>query len=290
MTPDNTTTPDHQPRHECPDIHNYPDITRIQLSTKHSHRLRMSGHTQLPSWHTIQRTPEAYRPTEHAKTYITQQISPGFGRQPQIPPVTHDQTYTTRQIPHGCRHSPRVHARHVRPGIHNPPVCPKINHSLRSLTISLTASESPVCRQHWSFIFNPLRLYAVFILFTFATRGCHKMWIENRVIHIVGATVWITHMIIHILGIILWIAWGQSTAAAISICICSINVLQGATPMTRASTLATSCDQTSTNTHQHPLASTITTSVRIFHRRQKFRAQGKSRSADKAKQSKAARI
>ena len=154
----------------------------------------------------------------------------------------------------------------------------------------MTASESPVCRQHWSFIFNPLRLYAVFILFTFATRGCHKMWIENRVIHIVGTTVWITHMIIHILGIILWIAWGQSTAAAISICICSINVLQGATPMTRASTLATSCDQTSTNTHQHPLASTITTSVRIFHRRQKFRAQGKSRSADKAKQSKAARI
>ena len=180
------------------------------------------------------------------------------------PPITHYRIYTTRQIPHGCRHSPRVHARHVRPGIHNPPVCPKINHSLRCLTISLTASESPVCRQHWSFIFNPLRLYAVFILFTFATRGCHKMWIENRVIHIVGITVWITHMIIHILGIILWIAWGQSTAAAISICICSINVLQGATPMTRASTLATSCDQTSTNTHQHPLASTITTSVRTF--------------------------
>lgn len=174
--------------------------------------------------------------------------------------------------------------------MHNSTVCPKINHSLRCLTIRLTAPESPVCRQHRPFIFNPLRLYAVFILFICATRGCHEMWIENRVIHIVGITVWITHVIIHILGIILWIAWGQSTADAISICICSINVLCEATPVTRASTPAIYCDRTSTNTHQHLLASTITTSVRTFRLRQKFRTQGKARSADKAKQSKAARI
>lgn len=61
--------------------------------------------------------------------------------------------------------------------------------------------------------------------FTCATRGCHKMWIENRVIHIMGITVWITHVIIHKLGIILWIAWGQSAGRTRSTCINPVKVL-----------------------------------------------------------------
>ena len=67
--------------------------------------------------------------------------------------------------------------------------------------------------------------YVVRTPFTCATRGCYEMWIENRVIHIVGITVWITHAIIHILGIILWIAWGQSAGYTRSTCINLVKVL-----------------------------------------------------------------
>lgn len=72
--------------------------------------------------------------------------------------------------------------------------------------------------------------------FTCTTRGCREMWIENRVIHIVGITVWITHMIIHILGIILWIAWGQSSGVTTPTCIHPLKVLCATIPAARTST------------------------------------------------------
>lgn len=72
--------------------------------------------------------------------------------------------------------------------------------------------------------------------FTCATRGCNEMWIENRVIHIVGITVWITYVIIHILGIILWIAWGQSAGHTKSTCINLVKVLCATIPAERTTT------------------------------------------------------
>jgi hypothetical protein len=78
--------------------------------------------------------------------------------------------------------------------------------------------------------------YVVRTPFTCATRGCYEMWIENRVIHIVGITVWITHVIIHILGIILWIAWGQSAGYTRSTCINLVKVLCEAIPAERTPT------------------------------------------------------
>lgn len=109
MTPSHGCPPSILANHAWSDIHNYPDDTRQHHNTRPSTTPRVPRHTQLPRYrphtavhqafppithvwtytttqlHTIQRTPEVYRPTEHAKTYITQQISPGFGRQPQIP-------------------------------------------------------------------------------------------------------------------------------------------------------------------------------------------------------------
>ena len=79
--------------------------------------------------------------------------------------------------------------------------------------------------QDCAFTFGSSCRHVVCALFTCATRGCHEIWIENRVIHIVGITVWITCVIIHILGIILWIAWGQSAAGTASTCINLVKVL-----------------------------------------------------------------
>ncbi len=112
---------------------------------------------------------------------------------------------------------------------------------------AITACNPPLCElmlahnQHLdfqcrTFIFGLSCRYVVCAPFICATRGCNEMWIENRVIHIVGITVWITYVIIHILGIILWIAWGQSAGHTRSTCINLVKVLCATIPAERTTT------------------------------------------------------
>lgn len=133
--------------------------------------------------------------------------------------------HTTRRHANQSSYDGLFHSPPAAITVCNPPACEPTFTRKRSVDF-----------RRGAFIFGLSCRYVVCALFICTTRGCREMWIENRVIHIVGITVWITHVIIHILGIILWIAWGQSAGHTRSTCINLVKVLCATIPAGRTPT------------------------------------------------------
>ena len=161
----------------------------------------MPGHTQPDRCRPVPSSCMGFRPVSHVSAYAIRRIPPGVA--------------AVDGIPSSCV-CPGIRNRIRHPQPTNPPPCESIlphrrpsfpassNHGLQPAVVRADArAQAALGFQCRTFIFASPCRYAVRALFTCATRGCHEMWIENRVIHIVGITVWITHVIIHILGIIL---------------------------------------------------------------------------------------